>query len=275
MKISLITTSLMFLLFVNIAFATTAYTEYTGSGDFKLQTSILSEVTPIIYDSATIHTGCNGGCCCCPECSGKYEGLQLVTNSPLSAAIDVANVTNGCVALEQNIIDNFDNRTAETNYYTYLDGSGTAKSYIYATPGQGLSYQLANGTGSAYASFNQVVFLNGNFDYETTYGGASWVCGPGYVGIVNSYDFYNTPAYYNPKLGLYCYPINQNSILYAFLFAKSTDIMKIDSHIRTDAIRLNESIDAAGFSDYGKVIASHDGGDFIFDFEMKLDGETK
>jgi hypothetical protein len=265
-RINFIIAILMFLLFINVALATDVTTNYSGKGDFNLQTNIQSEVTPFIDDSATIHTGCNGGCCCCPNCDGSYNGFQFVTNNPFSISVDEANVNNGCVALQQNIHDNFDNHTADTNYYTYLDGSGTATSYIYATPGQGSSYQLANGTGSAFVSFGQSVFLNDNFDYETTYGGGTLICIPGYVGMVNEYDFYNGSSYYNSQLGLYCYPADGS--LYAFLFAKTTDLFSLNKNVTIDSVKSRENIEAEGSSDYKTFVNSTD--NFLFGFKMEL-----
>lgn len=258
----------MLVLLSSIVLATTASTEYEGSGDFQLQTIITSDVVPPISDSATIHTGCNGGCCCCPECSGSYEGYQIVTNNPFSIAIDEARVTNGCVVLEQKIDDKFNSRSAETNYYTYLDGSGIATSYIYAKPGQGYSYQLSNGTGSTFVSFSQVFFSDDNFDYGTTYGGGTYICGYGYTGMVNSYDLLNHKSYYSPELGLFCYPVNESSSVYAFLFAKTTDSFNLDDEFKVDSLRMKEDIEAEGASEYGKVINSHTNIDF--DFEMEL-----
>ena len=256
------------MLLASVAFATSAYTEYSGSGDFRLQTNIQSAITPTIFDSATIHTGCDGGCCCCPECSGDYNGFQFLTNNPISIAIDEANVNKGCVQLEQTIYDDFNTREAETSYYTYLDGTGTAMSYIYAEPGQGYSFQLANGTGSAFVSFSQMVFLDNNFDYVTTYGGGVWICDSGYAGMINSYDVLNHKSYYNPELGLYCYPLDESNKLYAFLFAKTTDYFNLSSDISVDSIRLLQSIEAEGASEYETVANSN--GNFSFDFDMVL-----
>ena len=247
--------------------ATDVHTDYSGKGDFQLQTNIQSEVTPTIYDSATIHTGCNGGCCCCPECSGSYEGLQFLANNPFSIAVDNANITNGCAALEQTIYDNLDNRSVKTKYYTYLDGSGNVVSYIYAKPGQGSSYQLSNGTGSAFIDFSQNVFTNGNFDYGTTYGGGVWVCGPGYAGMVSSYDVLNHNSYYDPELGLYCHPLDGSS-LYAFLFAKTTDSFNLNNTVIIGSTESHENIESQGNSDYGTVATSH--GSLTFNFNMVL-----
>jgi len=267
MKIRLKITGLMFLLLVNIVLATDVLTDYSGKGDFELQTNIQSEITPTIYDSATIHTGCNGGCCCCPECSGSYEGFQFLTNNPFSIAIDNANITNGCAALEQTIYDSFDNRNVETKYYTYLDGSGNVMSYIYAKPGQGSSYQLSNGTGSAFVDFSQSVFTDGIFDYGTTYGGGVWVCGPGYAGMVSSYDVLNHNSYYDPELGLYCHPLDGSS-LYAFLFAKTTDFFNLNNTVIIGSTELRQHIESQGSSDYGIESTSHD--NLTFNFNMVL-----
>jgi len=264
MRISLITTSLMFILSVSLALATTAYTEYAGSGDFYLSTNIQSPIAPSITDTATIHTGCDGGCCCCPNCYGEYEGQQIVTNDPFSASAHEASVVDGCIQIEQTYTDEFDNRKTETLYYTYFDGTGTAESYVYAVPGAGRSYQLANGTGSSWVSFSQVVYLDDNFDYETTYGGAAWVCAPGYAGMVTEYYL----GYYNTQLGLYCVPVNETSHLNGFLHTKTTDSMYLDSHIETDSIEKHQNIEALGASQYDTLIDSND--DFIFDFEMEL-----
>jgi hypothetical protein len=263
-KISLVSTSLMFILFSGLVLATKVTTDYSGNGDFQLTTNIQSPISPSIIDSAEIHTGCDGGCCCCPYCSGSYEGTQVVTNNPFSASGDQASVTNGCIALEQTYYDEYDNRKSETLYYTYFDGNGTAESYVYASPGQGLSYQLANGTGSSWVSFSQIVYLDGNFDYATTYGGAAWVCEPGYAEMVAEYSF----GYYNTQLGLYCVPVNESSHINGFLHAKTTDLIDANTHVEIGSIDYYENVGADGMSQYDFVVTSYD--DLLFDTEMWL-----
>ena len=258
----------MFILSVSLVLATTAYTEYAGSGDLYLKTNIQSPIAPSITDSVTIHTGCDGGCCCCPDCAGEYEGTQIVTNDPFSPSGHQSSVVDGCIQIEQTYYDEFDNRKTETLYYTYFDGNGTAESYVYAVPGQGMSYQFADGNGSSYVSFSQMVYLDENFDYETNYGAAAWVCGPGYVWMINGYDFYNNPGYYNPEIDLYCYPVNESSSLTGFLHAKTTDSMNVNTFVGSGSIEYYQDIENLGTAQYDIVATSY--GDLVFVFEETL-----
>lgn len=266
-RISLITTGLMFILFGSLVLATSVNTDYSGSGDFELTTKIESKVTPSITDRAEIHTGCDGGCCCCPDCYGEYDGFQLVSNNPFSIAVDEANVIDGCIELEQTYTDEYDNQRAEIRYYTYFDGNGTATSYIYAKPGQGLAYQLANGTGSSYVSFSQVVYLDENFDYATTYGGIAWVCDPGWTGMVSEYSF----GHYNADLGLYCYSVDETSHLSGFLHAESTDSMDVLTKVEMGPSELIEHAGVEGAGQYDIVATAYN--DFMSDFDFDLELE--
>ena len=266
-KISL-TASIMLILYSTVVLATTVTTDYEGSGDLEIQTTIISPVAPIITDSADINTGCSGGCCCCPNCAGDYEGTQIVTNNPFSASVHKATVTDGCVVIEQTYNDNINGQNIQTDYYTYFNGTGTAESYVYAIPGHGMSYQLANGTGSAFVGFTQIVFLNGNFDYGTSYGGGVLLCNPGYAGMVNAYDFYSGKIYYDSQLGLYCYPVDDSS-LYTFLFAQATDSFSLNSDLIMGSVEHIENVGAEGESEYGTVATSYNG-NLTYDFGMEL-----
>jgi hypothetical protein len=267
-EISLVITSLMFTLFLSTVLATTITTDYAGNGDLYLETTIHSIVKPDITDSGEIHTGCEGGCCCCPDCYGEYEGTQVVTNDPFSASGHQTTVVDGCVVIEQKYDDEFNSYKTETSYYTYFNGTGTAESYVYAVPGIGMSYQLSNGTGSTYASFSQIVYLDDTFDYAILYGGGTWLCTPGYVGLFNAYDFYTNPGYYNPELGLYCVPIDETSNVYAFLHTKTTDSMDLDAYIKSGWIEWYQDIEVEGSSQYDVIVTSSN--DLDFDFETVL-----
>jgi len=269
-RISLVTISLMFILFSSLVLATTVNTDYSGSGDFELTTKIESEVTPTITDRAEIHTGCEGVCCCCcqPDLSGEYYGYQIVMNNPYTASADEATVTYGCIELEQTIDDEYNGRRSETIYYTFFEGSGYATSFTYALDGQGLSYQLANGTGSSYISFTQVVYLDENFDYATSYGGAAWVCDPGWAGMVSEYSF----GHYNADLGLYCYSVDETSHLNGFLHAQSTDSMDVLTKVKMGPSELIEHAGVEGAAQYDIVATAYNDfmSDFDFDLEMEL-----
>jgi hypothetical protein len=269
MKKIYLTTSLMIILISSIAFATTVTTDYQGSGDFEIQTTIISPIVPIITDSAKIETGCSGGCCCCPECSGDYRGKQIMTNNPFSASSHDVNVTKGCVEINQNYVDYVDGQSIAMDYYTYFNGTGRAESFVNAVPGQGMSYQLSNGTGSAFVMLTQLVFLDDVFDYETTYGGGVLLCQPGYAGLWNQYQYLDGKIFYNTELGMYCQPASSQSTLYAFLFSKSTDAFGLNSTIDMNDVEYNQDIGSTGSAEYGTVVNSKSG-DIYFGFDMEL-----
>jgi len=267
MKTISLTAILMILLFNTVAFATTVYTDYQGSGDLQLQTTITSPVAPSVTDSSEIHTGCDGDCCCWPELVGDYFGSQIVTNNPFSASGHTATVTEGCVVIEQEYTDYLGDQTIHTSYYTYFNGTGTAESYVYVIPGEAMSYQLANGTGSSFVSFSQIAFLNGDFDYGTNYGGQVWVCSPGYTEMMNYYYFSGGQIFYNTQLGMYCHPVGEGS-LNSFLFAQGTDHFSLNSIVAGDGWGMSQDINVEGSSDYGFTTDSNDNFDFGFDMEL-------
>lgn len=267
MKTISLTAILMTLLFSSVAFATTVYTDYEGSGDLELQTTITSPIMPSITDTSTIHTGCDGDCCCIPELVGGYSGSQIVTNNPFSASEHVVSVIDGCVIIEQYYTDYIGDQTIYTSYFTYFNGTGTAESYVYVLPGEAFSYQLANGTGSSYVSFNQIVLLDEEFDYGTYYGGEVWVCTPGYTGLMNYYYFSGGQIYYNTQLEMYCQPVSEAN-MQTFLFAQGTDHFALNGIASGSGWTMSQDINVEGSADYGFTTQSND--DFNFDFEMEL-----
>jgi hypothetical protein len=267
MKTISLTAILMIMLFSSVAFATTVYTDYEGSGDLQLKTTITSPILPSVTDSSEIHTGCSGDCCCYPELDGGYFGSQVVTNNPFTASGHIATVTDGCVVIEQYYTDYLGDQTIYTSYYTYFNGTGTAESYVYVVPGEAMSYQLANGTGTSFVSFSQIAFLDDEFDYGTNYGGEVWVCAPGYAELMNYYYYSGGQIYYNTQLELYCQPVSQAN-LNSFLFAQGTDHFVLNSDAYGDFWKTSQNINVEGSSDYGFTTISND--DFDFDFEMEL-----
>jgi hypothetical protein len=191
-----------------------------------------------------------------------------VTNEPNSASGHEVTVTEGCVVIEQTYEDEFNGYKTENLYYTYFNGTGTAESYVTAVPGMAESIQLSNGTGSAYAAFSQIVYSDDTFDYSVLYGGGTWYCAPGYVGLFNAYNFYTSPGYYNPELGLYCIPVYEDYSVYAFLNAESTDEMDVSAFAQMDSVEWYQDVEAEGESQYDIVISSYD--DLDFDLEMLL-----
>jgi hypothetical protein len=179
-------------------------------------------------------------------------------------------VVNGCVVINQSYDDNIDGRNIQTSYYTYFNGTGYAESYVYVVPGNGMSYQLANGTGSAFVEFSQNVFSDDIFDYGTTYGGGVMICSPGYAGLMNQYQYSGGSIYYDPQLGMYCESVSPDSSLYAFLFSKSTNYFNLGSDmLMNNNIEQTQNVSASGTSDYGTLISSKSG-NISFDFDMIL-----
>ncbi|MFH0928902.1 MAG: hypothetical protein V1818_00935 [Candidatus Aenigmatarchaeota archaeon] len=271
MKTISLTTILMIILFSTVAFATSVNTDYEGMGDFYMETTIISPVAPDITDTVDINTGCDGGCCCCPDCFGEYSGNQYMTNNPFSASVHTAEVTEGCVVIEQYYTDYIDGHTIESYYYTYFNGTGTAESYIYVVPGLAESYQLANGTGSSYVSFSQIAYIGTEFDFSTTYGGAVWLCAPGYAGLYNQYYYSGGQIYYNSEMGLYCSPTDGSS-MDNFLFASATDHFSLNSQLEIGDIESTQNVGVGeGEAEYGFTAIFYDMfDDLYFGFEMEL-----
>jgi hypothetical protein len=266
---TIILTVIMIMLFSTVAFATTAYTEYEGMGDFEMTTTLISPISPDITDSVAIYTGCAGDCpCCCyPNIFGGYSGTQVVSNNPFVASGHKADVTDGCISIDQYYIDYLGDQTIYTSYYTYFNGTGTAESYVFVVPGEAVSYQLANGTGTSFVSFGQIAYIGTEPDFSTTYGGGVWACAPGYAEMIGSYYYHNQQVYYNNELELYCYPVGENN-LNAFLFTSSTDFFGLFSSLSTGYLEFSQEISVEGTSDYGFSVNSTD--DIDFDFEMEL-----
>jgi hypothetical protein len=267
MKTISLTSILMILLFSTVAFATTVHTEYEGSGDLEMTTILTSEVTPDIMDSVDITTGCDGGCCCLPDLSGSYRGTQVVSNDPTVLNGHTATTDEGCIEIRQTVYDELNGQKIYTDLYTYLEGEGTAESVFYVMRGKLMSFQLANGTGNSFVSFHQIVLLDDEFDYGFKYGGGVWMCSPGYAALNSGYNFYINPTYYFADLGLYCQHVDDSNI-YAFLFAQTTDNFGLSSELEMDSIVMKDNIVAEGASSYGFTATTYDSLDY--DFEMQL-----
>jgi hypothetical protein len=270
MKTISLTAILMIMLFSSVAFATTVYTDYDGMGDLEMTTTLISSISPDITDSVTIHTGCAGAtcpCCCYPNIFGGYSGTQVVSNNPFVASGHSADVTDGCVEINQYYVDYLGDQTIYTSYFTYFNGTGTAESYVYVVPGEAMSYQLANGTGTSYVSFTQIAYIGTEFDFSTTYGGTVWVCAPGSAGLMNYYYYSGGQIYYNTQLGLYCQPVGQGN-LQSFLFAQGTDHFGLSGMVSGNGWGMSQDINVEGSSDYG--FSTQSNYDFDFDFEMEL-----
>lgn len=274
---TIILTVIMSLLFSSVALATSVNTDYEGVGEFSMVTTITSPILPDITDSVHINSGCCGTCCipnvCCPPVGeiGEYSGSLFMTNNPFSASVHEAEITDGCIDINQYFTEEIGEQTIQTLYHTYFNGTGEAMSYVYVVPGAAESYQLANGTGTSHVSFTQISYIGTDFDFLTTYGGTVWVCAPGYAGLYGQYYYSGGQIYYNNQLGLYCSPTDESRIE-TYLTASATDHFSISSELEMGDVKHCEDAGVEeGEADYGFTAVFYDMfDDLYFGFDMEL-----
>jgi len=217
MKIKLMigVSNIMFILLSSLVLASSAFTEYEGSGDFFISTTIGP-----VSSSTEIHTGCEGesACCCCPDCPGGYEGIQYLNSNP-KIIDDEATTEDGCAEIHQTVVDGSNGKTTYTNYDTLMDGTGSVKSYYHDGWG---AYQRADGSGIAYVSFSQYQFLNSDFNYATQTSGLA-SNGDVYADMFTYYDVSGIPNY---QALYYLYLSGENT--YAWFYLNSTDLLYLN-----------------------------------------------
>lgn len=210
MKLMIVSSGIMFVLLSSLALASSAYTEYAGSGDFSLTTTI-----DFVSTNTEIHTGCEGvsACCCCPDCAGSYGGQQYVSTDP-KTMVDTATTEDGCVEQHQTVVDESDSKTTYTSYDTVMNGTGSASTYYY----EGSAYQEAQGSGISYVSTTQYQETNGNYNYLTQTSGMSMNDGT-YAGLLSYYDVSGFPNYQYFEM----YLLGSNT--YGWFYLNSTDLL--------------------------------------------------
>ena len=215
LKLTIAVSNIMFILLSSLVLASTAFTEYEGSGDFILSTTIDS-----VSSTTEVHTGCEGECecCCCPDCPGSYEGIQYLSSDPKIIG-DTATTDDGCAEIHQTVVDESNGKTTYTNYDTVLDGEGTASSYYNESFG---AYQRADGSGIAYLSFSQYQFLNSDFNYATQTSGLA-LNGDVYADMFSYYDVSGDPNY---QALYYMYLSGDNTN--AWFYFNSTDLLYLN-----------------------------------------------
>ena len=272
MNKTILITGFLILLMSNVALATSVTTDYAGLGEFSMYTTILSPIAPDITDSVHINTGCCGTCCCPNDCCpptgeiGVYEGHLSMTNTPFSGSYHWAQTDDGCIEINQNYVEHIDGQSIYTNYYTYFNGTGYAESYVYVIPGEAISHQNASGAGTGFVEFRQIAFLDGEFDYETNYGGEVWICSNGYASLENYYNIIGGEAMYNTQLEMYCAPVGGGT--YSFLFADGTDHFNLNSEASGSYLDFCQDINVEGLFDYG--FSALDPDEFNFNFDMEI-----
>jgi hypothetical protein len=257
------------------AMATYVYSEYAGSGDFKMTSSITSDVTPTIRDTVESHTACAGQCCgeCCSnDCFGTepggYSGGSFLTNEEGSLAVDYGEVTNGCISLNQQTVEqkSDEGQTITTNYYTGVNGTGYVYTWISAVPFNTYSFQYANGSITTWAFFNQLNQFNGAFGFEALFGGGTYNCNSGYIIMENEYKIGNSPMHYGPTImRMVCL---DPGFSYATVFGNATNLLNAQISSRTSYSDWLVDTNINGQAELSVNTNSNDG--LEFDFNMTL-----
>jgi hypothetical protein len=234
LKLTIAVSNIMFILLSSLVLASTAFTEYEGSGDFILSTTIDS-----VSSNTEVHTGCEA-CCCCPDCPGSYEGIQYLSSDPKIIG-DTATTDDGCAEIHQTVVDESNGKTTYTNYDTVLDGEGTASSYYNESYG---AYQKADGSGIAYLSFSQYQLLNSDFNYATQTSGLA-SNGDVYADMFSYYDVSGDPNY---QALYYLYLSGDDT--YAWFYSDWTDLIYSNLDLTSSDIFLSYYVGVLGSGSY-------------------------
>ncbi|MCX6820894.1 MAG: hypothetical protein NT016_03015 [Candidatus Aenigmarchaeota archaeon] len=260
---------------VPAALATAVYTEYDGSGDFKMASSITSGVMPTIYDTVESHTACTGACCeqCCGNScygseEGRYSGVSFLTNEEGSLAVDYGEVTNGCINLNQQTVEqkSDEGRTITTEYNTGVNGTGYAYTWTTGVPLHSYGYQYANGSGMTWAFFGQLNQFDGNFGFEALYGAGTHDCNYGYIIMENEYQILNSPIIYRPiAMRMVCLDPGYS---YAALYGNGTSLLNADVSVNAGHTDWMVSTNLEGQAALNINADSNDGLDFNFNMTL-------
>jgi hypothetical protein len=267
LKITLIMISLI--LCSQIAFATDVFTEYSGSGDFLMTTVIISPIQPTVQDTIESHTACSGSCCeCCNDCYGTepggYDGWSFLTNEYYGFSLDQGNVENGCINLQQDIVEQNGDQTITTHYGTGVNGTGSAYSWISAIPFNAYGFQYAEGFGSTWAFFGQSSKTDDELDFETIFGGGTIDCNFGNVSMESEYKV-NSQADYNSILNALC---QDPGFAYAALHGKASEYLNSNVELKAKFMNWLMNVEVVGQSELNISAESNENLDFNFDMVL-------
>ena len=259
MKKMFVTLALAIILITPFALAASAFTEFSGSGDLSIKTTIDSS-----YSDLEVHTGCEA-CCCCPDCPDDgYEGYQFISSNPFMASTETT-AHEGCVDIE--IFDTYD-RNGEVTYtetHTGFIGGGTASAFLMRDENEGYSSQYVNADGDSFVFFYQDNFIDGEFDYATTFGGIVEDSENG-TAEMNTYFLLNSPSIIVSDLRVECDPFGK---CYTMFDVATTDVLAMNAYLTIlDDIEWYSFVGVDGTSLYIIVTESNKPIDFGFAMEV-------
>lgn len=141
------------------------YTEYSGSGEYCLQTTVPAGENTYYTDSVGAS-------------AEHYEGYQYVySDGSYGYSYDSASVEGGSLMTSQRSYYNDGVQELVTTYTTCITSGGQLGALVYVSEKSGYGYQAATGPGFVCVEFSQLNYLDGNFDYYIETGAASYLNG--------------------------------------------------------------------------------------------------
>lgn len=259
MKKMFTTLALILILSTPFALAASAFTEFEGSGDIYIKTTIESS-----HSTVEAHTGCEA-CCCCPDCpEDGYEGFQYMSSNPFMAATETT-TDDGCVDIE--IIDVYerDDEVTVTETSTGFIGGGIATAFLFRDENEGESYQNVDANGDSYVFFYQTNYIGEEFDYTTSFGGIVEDSENGSAEMV-TYFLLGSPSLIASDLRVECDPFGR---CYTSFYVETTDVLAMNSYLTLlDNVEWYSFVGVEGSSMFMIVTDSYKPIDFGFIMEL-------
>ncbi len=174
-------------------------------------------------------------------------------------------VDDGCVDIE--IFDTYD-RNGEVTYtetHTGFIGGGTAYSFLMRDGNVGYSGQDVNADGDSYVFFYQDNYIDGEFDYETSFGGIAEDSENGTV-VMETYFLLNSPSIIASNLRVECDPFGK---CYTTFYVDTSDVLEMNAYLTLFGdVEWYNFVDAEGSSMYVIVSESNEPIDFGFIMEV-------
>lgn len=141
------------------------YTEYSGSGEYCLQTTVPAGENTYYTDSVGAS-------------AEHYEGYQYVyTDGSYGYSYDSASVEGGNLSSSQRAYYDDGTQVLITTYSTCITSGGHLGALVYVSGKYGYGYQGALGPGFSCVEFSQLNYLDSDFDYYIHTGAASYTDG--------------------------------------------------------------------------------------------------
>ena len=253
--------ALVSILITPFALASSAFTQFEGSGDLYIKTTIGGST-----DTTEIHTGCEA-CCCCPGCEEDYEGYvgyQFLSTNPFISATETS-VDDGCIDIVKNDIYERNGEVTYTETHTGFSGTGTASSFLFRDEDEGHSYQYANSDDYSFVFFHQGNIIDEEFDYYLSVGGVAEEA-ENTTAEMNTHFLLNSPSIIVSDLKVECDPLGT---CYTTFLVDSTDVLTMNAYLQIlEDVEWYSFVDVNGDSYY--IIFTESNNQIDFGFVMEV-----